>query len=93
MCLMGDIKVRVYYSLPVSGNVHLSDCGIGILVYVLYETLDFYYKKSFTFQFLAILFKRDMWMNPSVEMERIELSIQLWGLFVASTRPIRTKEF
>ena len=30
MCLMGDIKVRVYYSL--SGNVHLSDCGIGILV-------------------------------------------------------------
>ena len=31
MCLMGDIKVCVYYSL--SGNVHLSDCGIGILVY------------------------------------------------------------
>ena len=28
---MGDIKVRVYYSI--SGNAHLSDCGIGILVY------------------------------------------------------------
>ena len=27
---MCDIKVRVYYSL--SGNAHLSDCGIGILV-------------------------------------------------------------
>ena len=45
---MGDIKVRVYYSL--SGILHLSDCGIGILVYVLYETLDFHYKKSFTFE-------------------------------------------
>ena len=48
MCLMGDIKVRVYYSI--SGNAHLSDCGIGILVYVFYETLDFHYDKSFTFQ-------------------------------------------
>ena len=32
MCLMGDIKVRVYYSL--SGNVHLSDCGVRILVLI-----------------------------------------------------------
>ena len=48
MCLMGDIKVRVYYSL--SDNVHLSDCGIGILATVLYETLDSHYNKIFTFR-------------------------------------------
>ena len=29
---------------------------------------------------------RDMRMNPSVKMERIELSIQFWGLYGASTR-------
>ena len=40
------------------------------------------------FRFLAIIHKnmRDMGMNPSVKMERIELSIRLWGLFGASTR-------
>ena len=48
MYLMGDIKVRVYYST--SGNAHLSDCGIGILVYVFYETLDFHYKKVSPFR-------------------------------------------
>ena len=40
------------------------------------------------FRFLAITLKNmwDMGMNPSVKMERIELSIQLWGLYGASTR-------
>ena len=40
------------------------------------------------FRFLAIIHKnlRDMGMNPSVKMERIELSIQLWGLYGAPTR-------
>ena len=39
-------------------------------------------------RFLAIILKnmRDMRMNPSVKLERIELSIQLWGLYGASTR-------
>ena len=48
MCLVGDIKVRVYYSL--SGNAHLSDCGIGIVVYVLLLwNAGFSLQKSFTF--------------------------------------------
>ena len=47
MCLMGDIKVRVYYSSW--DNVQVSICTIRILVYVLYETLDLHYKKSMPF--------------------------------------------
>ena len=40
------------------------------------------------FQFFAIIYKnvRDMGMNPSVKMKRIELSKQLWGPWGASTR-------
>ena len=49
ICLMGDRKVRVYYSSW--DNVYVSICTIRILVYVLYETLDLHYKKIVTFFF------------------------------------------
>ena len=48
MCLMGDIKARVYYSSW--DNLQVSICTIRILVYYLYESLDCHYEKSLVFE-------------------------------------------
>ena len=48
MCLMGDIKERVYYSSL--DNVHVSICTIRILVYAFYEPLDCHYKRILAFE-------------------------------------------
>ena len=47
MCLIGDIKVRAYFSS--SDSAQLSMCIFRIFVCALYEPLDRHYKKIFTF--------------------------------------------
>ena len=73
-------------------EIRASFCRVETCVSFFDEFCTCFLKFSFVgfkkFRFLVIIHKnmRDMGMNPSVKMERIELSIQLWSLFEASTR-------